>query len=64
MKSVHSDWHFGQVQMAENGADESTVVFEGRASNGGFAIDDVTVYDGGCESKLFVSLVITSIVSP
>lgn len=29
---------------------EVRLVYEGRASNGGFAIDDVTIYQGGCQS--------------
>jgi hypothetical protein len=33
---------------------EVRIVYEGRASNGGFAIDDITIYQGGCQSEFHI----------
>jgi hypothetical protein len=33
-----------------------TVVLEGLASNGGFAVDDIRILPGTCESKLIIQL--------
>ena len=48
------DWNFGQVQLDGGSAgddDGTALVLQGRASNGGFAVDDVFVYDGRCPSE-------------
>ena len=53
---VRSDWNFGQVQLLVDNEDskQPTLVFEGLASNGGFAIDDIFVYHGRCKSKYYM----------
>ncbi|RWS28649.1 MAM and LDL-receptor class A domain-containing protein 1-like protein, partial [Leptotrombidium deliense] len=43
-------WHFGQVTVNAETAYE--VMFEGEATDGGFAIDDITFYNGTCHCKL------------
>lgn len=51
-----SDWNFGQVEMESGGGEAATsmninLIFEGRASNGGFAVDDINFQRGSCKSK-------------
>lgn len=53
-----SDWNFGQVGLDGTGSVEDgqsrviNIIFEGRASNGGFAVDDIYFYTGGCKSEV------------
>ena len=55
LEANRPDWNFGQVEIESDGTNvagqEVQLVYEGRASNGGFAVDDITVYQGGCQSK-------------
>lgn len=39
------------------------VEFEGEATDGGFALDDVTFYDGNCQSKTFLRIFSFSFMS-
>ena len=50
---VRPDWNFGQAQLevGDTDSESSRILFEGRASNGGFAVDDVAIYEGACESN-------------
>ncbi len=53
-----SDWNFGQVEMESGGGEAATsmninLIFEGRASNGGFAVDDINFQRGSCKSTIF-----------
>ncbi|GIY99313.1 MAM domain-containing protein [Caerostris extrusa] len=43
------DWMYGQVSVATLTA--YRVEFEGEATDGGFALDDVTFYDGNCQTR-------------
>ncbi len=55
LETARPDWNFGQVELESDGTNlsgqEVRLVYEGRASNGGFAVDDITIYQGGCQSK-------------
>nr|CAH0101640.1 unnamed protein product [Daphnia galeata] len=55
LETIRPDWNFGQVELESDGTNlsgqEVRLVYEGRASNGGFAIDDVTIYQGGCQTR-------------
>lgn len=55
LETTRPDWNFGQVELESDGTNlsgqEVRLTFEGRATNGGFAIDDVTIYQGGCQSE-------------
>jgi len=42
-------WYYGQVTV--NAATPHEITFEGEALDGGFAVDDITFYDGPCQSK-------------
>lgn len=47
--SIKPEWIYAQVAI---GVDTSyRVQFEGEASDGGFALDDITYYEGTCQSK-------------
>jgi hypothetical protein len=46
-------WYFGQSQV--NAATPHEITFEGEALDGGFAVDDITFYDGNCQSKYSIS---------
>ncbi|XP_015904973.1 MAM and LDL-receptor class A domain-containing protein 1 [Parasteatoda tepidariorum] len=49
------DWMYGQVSVATLTA--FRVEFEGEATDGGFALDDVTFYDGNCQTRPEVAAV-------
>ncbi|KAK4015400.1 hypothetical protein OUZ56_030380 [Daphnia magna] len=55
LESTRPDWNFGQVELESDGTNvsgqEVKLVYEGRASNGGFAVDDITIYQGGCKTR-------------
>lgn len=57
LEATRPDWNYAQLELETNETDpagqEVNIVFEGRASNGGFAIDDIMLYEGSCRSKLF-----------
>ncbi|CAL4111317.1 unnamed protein product, partial [Meganyctiphanes norvegica] len=43
------DWEFGQVEVTAS--DDFRIKLVGQASNGGFAIDDIKMYKGGCRIR-------------
>lgn len=60
LEYLRPEWNYGQVQIGGDGSDESVIVFEGRTSVGGFAVDDVALYEGVCQSEslhIFPSLI-------
>ena len=46
---------FGQV--AVSGGSDFIVSFQGKATNGGYAIDDIKIYPGACSSEGYFRLV-------
>ena len=49
LNTARADWFPGQVTV--NGQSDFRVVLEGKASNGGFAVDQLVFTHGKCESK-------------
>lgn len=64
LETVRPDWNFGQVELESDGTNlsgqEVRLVFEGRASNGGFAVDDIIIYQGGCQSESYIESITIS----
>lgn len=48
--SIKPEWIYAQVAIGVEGS--YRVQFEGEASDGGFALDDITYYEGTCQSKM------------
>ncbi|XP_076343697.1 MAM and LDL-receptor class A domain-containing protein 1-like [Tachypleus tridentatus] len=45
----HPDWHYAQTKVK---ADSTyRIQFEGEATDGGFALDDITFYEGACDTR-------------
>lgn len=44
-------WYYAQTTI--NGETDHHVIFQGEATDGGFALDDITFYNGTCTSKEF-----------
>ena len=51
-------WYFGQTTV--NAATPHEITFEGEALDGGFAVDDITFYDGNCQSEYSITLLSSS----
>ncbi|KAH9384146.1 hypothetical protein HPB48_026139 [Haemaphysalis longicornis] len=51
MDTSRPDWRYGQVKVPADAPFK--IHFEGEATDGGFALDDITMYDGNCESMCF-----------
>ena len=49
LDTARSDWVAGQVEV--NSASDFTLVMEGKATNGGFAIDQLVFTPGRCKRK-------------
>ena len=47
-------WYYAQTTI--NGETDHHVIFQGEATDGGFALDDVTFYNGTCTSKFDILL--------
>ena len=49
LNTARPEWMFGQVEM--DSTSDFRLLMEGKASNGGFAIDQLIFTPGGCSSK-------------
>lgn len=49
MDTSRPDWRYGQVKVPADAPFK--IHFEGEATDGGFALDDITMYDGNCETR-------------
>ena len=49
LNTARPEWMFGQVEMDSTA--DFRLLMEGKASNGGFAIDQLIFTPGGCSSK-------------
>lgn len=49
MDTSRPDWRYGQVKVAAEAPFK--IHFEGEATDGGFALDDITMYEGNCETR-------------
>ncbi|XP_042145259.1 MAM and LDL-receptor class A domain-containing protein 1 [Ixodes scapularis] len=49
MDTSRPDWRYGQVKVPVDAPFK--IHFEGEATDGGFALDDITMYDGNCETR-------------
>ncbi|KAK8757476.1 hypothetical protein V5799_004893 [Amblyomma americanum] len=49
MDTSRPDWRYGQVKVQAEAPFK--IHFEGEATDGGFALDDITMYDGNCETR-------------
>lgn len=49
MDTSRPDWRYGQVKVPVEAPFK--IHFEGEATDGGFALDDITMYDGNCETR-------------
>ena len=47
--SSRTEWTYAQVSVETKG--DYLLHFEGESSDGGFALDDVTFYDGSCHTR-------------
>lgn len=55
LESIKPEWIYAQVSVAME--TPYRIQFEGEAMDGGFALDDITYYEGSCRSKLVNNLV-------
>ncbi|XP_022647154.1 MAM and LDL-receptor class A domain-containing protein 1-like isoform X1 [Varroa destructor] len=54
--TIRPDWRYGQVKIL---ADKPfRIQFEGEANDGGFALDDITFYNGDCETRPATAVVL------
>ncbi|XP_064479533.1 MAM and LDL-receptor class A domain-containing protein 1-like [Ornithodoros turicata] len=49
MDTSRPDWRYAQVKVPVDSA--FRIQFEGEATDGGFALDDITIYNGDCETR-------------
>lgn len=49
MDTSRPDWRYAQVKVPVDSA--FRIHFEGEATDGGFALDDITIYNGDCETR-------------
>ena len=54
-KNNRPSWNFGQVAMS--GVTDYIISFQGKARNGGYAVDDVKIFPGTCASELYPLLI-------
>ena len=52
LNTARPDWFSGQVTV--NAQSDFRLVLEGKATNGGFAVDQLIFYPGKCESKILI----------
>lgn len=52
LDSIKPEWIYAQVAITLEGT--YRIQFEGEATDGGFALDDITYYEGSCRSKYSV----------
>ena len=57
LDAFRPDWNFAQTEVDVAGTPESPedfiLILEGRAANGGVAVDDIILYEGSCKSEQF-----------
>lgn len=52
LDAVKPEWIYAQVSVTSEFI--YRIQFEGEAMDGGFALDDITYYDGACRSKFHI----------
>ena len=50
LDTVRPEWRAAQVSFSSSSA--KRIILEGKANNGGFAVDDLSFHPGDCASKI------------